>query len=174
MLPLAGRLRSPIIGKSMSCMHFSLNQRPLDHSTESSELNHLLAQALSPTLAGYARAQSQRFLLCRGVNHQSAGGGGAQGDHSTVDKWRSRFIERGIAGLLDEPRSRAPRTVTDEQVERVIVKTLEATPRDATHWRARSMRRPADSRGQRCTESGEPSACSRTGRRPSSSPMIRS
>ena len=59
--------------------------------------------------------------------------------NSTVGKWRSRFIERGVAGLLDEPRSGAPRTVTDEQVERVIVTTLGATPRDATHWSTRSM-----------------------------------
>jgi hypothetical protein len=41
--------------------------------------------------------------------------------------------------LTDEPRPRRPRTVTDEQVEAVIVKTLETTPKDATHWSTRSM-----------------------------------
>ena len=42
-------------------------------------------------------------------------------------------------GLLDEPRSGAPRRIGDHQVEAVIVKTLESTPRDATHWSLRSM-----------------------------------
>jgi len=40
---------------------------------------------------------------------------------------------------FDEPRPGRPRTITDEQVEAVIVKTLESTPRDATHWSTRSM-----------------------------------
>jgi transposase len=54
-------------------------------------------------------------------------------------KWRARFLEHGLDGLTDEPRPGRPRTVTDEQVEEVIVKTLETTPRDATHWSTRSM-----------------------------------
>jgi len=57
----------------------------------------------------------------------------------TVGKWRSRYIERGLAGLLDEPRPGAPRRITDDQVESVVVKTLESTPRDATHWSTREM-----------------------------------
>ena len=57
----------------------------------------------------------------------------------TVCKWRGRFVKRGTAGLLDEPRSGVPRKITDDQVEAVIVKTLEATPHDATHWSTRSM-----------------------------------
>ena len=57
----------------------------------------------------------------------------------TVGKWRSRYIERGLAGLLDEPRPGAPRRITDDQVEAVVVKTLESTPRDATHWSTREM-----------------------------------
>jgi len=56
-----------------------------------------------------------------------------------VGKWRQRFIDRRIDGLLDEPRPGAPRKITDEDVERVIVQTLETTPRDATHWSVRSM-----------------------------------
>ncbi|WP_425551271.1 helix-turn-helix domain-containing protein [Actinoallomurus vinaceus] len=41
--------------------------------------------------------------------------------------------------MTDEPRPGAPRKITDEQVEEVIVKTLETTPKDATHWSAQSM-----------------------------------
>src|SRR4051794_6576566 len=60
---------------------------------------------------------------------------------SSVRKWRKRFGEQRPDGLTDEPRPGRPRTVTDEQVEAVIVKTLEQTPRDATHWSTRSMAR---------------------------------
>jgi transposase len=59
--------------------------------------------------------------------------------NATVGKWRSRFVAKGLAGLLDEPRCGAPRQISDEQVEEIVVKTLESTPRDATHWSTRSM-----------------------------------
>ena len=58
---------------------------------------------------------------------------------STVGKWRVRFAERGLDGLHDEPRPGQPRKITDDDVERVIVKTLEELPVNATHWSTRSM-----------------------------------
>ena len=44
----------------------------------------------------------------------------------TVGKWRRRFVERGLDGLLDEPRPGAPRKINDAKVENVIVQTLES------------------------------------------------
>lgn len=58
---------------------------------------------------------------------------------STVGKWRGRFAQRGVDGLHDEPRPGKPRLISDEDVERVIVKTLEEQPSNATHWSTRSM-----------------------------------
>ncbi|MGQ0646323.1 MAG: hypothetical protein ACT4P7_02060 [Gemmatimonadaceae bacterium] len=40
---------------------------------------------------------------------------------------------------MDEPRPGAPRRVTDAQIEDVIVRTLESTPRGATHWSTRDL-----------------------------------
>ena len=57
----------------------------------------------------------------------------------TVGKWRKRFAEHRIEGLSDEYRAGRPRTVSDEQVAEVIKRTLETTPKDATHWSIRSM-----------------------------------
>ena len=58
---------------------------------------------------------------------------------STARRWRNRFGELRLDGLTDEPRPGQPRRITDAKVEEVIVKTLESTPRDATHWSTRSM-----------------------------------
>jgi len=57
----------------------------------------------------------------------------------TVGKWRARFVEYRLDGLLDEPRPGAPRAISDADVERIITLTLETTPTDATHWSTRSM-----------------------------------
>lgn len=58
---------------------------------------------------------------------------------ATVGKWRARFIRDRLEGLYDEPRPGTPRSITDDQIEDVIVRTLETTPRGATHWSTRSM-----------------------------------
>ncbi len=57
----------------------------------------------------------------------------------TVGKWRRRFIADGIEGLFDAPRLGAPRSVTDELVSTTIRKTLDESPKNATHWSTRLM-----------------------------------
>jgi len=60
-------------------------------------------------------------------------------NRNTVGKWRTRYVAAGLDGLLDEPRPGRPRTISDAQVEEVVVRTLESTPQDATHWSTRSL-----------------------------------
>ena len=61
----------------------------------------------------------------------------------TVGKWRRRFVDQRLDGLLDEPRPGAPRKITDADVERALTLTLETMPDDATHWSTRSLAKRA-------------------------------
>ncbi|MBB5955006.1 transposase [Saccharothrix tamanrassetensis] len=93
------------------------------------------------TLARWARSSQALAQWCRivlgcadGKSDQEVAtelGIGPQ----TVGKWRRRFLDR----LVDEPRLGAPRRITDERVEQVVVATLERTPSDATHWSRASI-----------------------------------
>jgi transposase len=107
-----------------------------------------LTQDERQTLTGWSRRpkSSQALALrCRIVlgcatgatNKQVAAELGVS--RPTVGKWRARFVARRLEGLIDEPRPGAPRTITDEQVEQVVVATLEETPTDARHWSRASM-----------------------------------
>jgi len=58
---------------------------------------------------------------------------------ATVGKWRSRFVELGLDGLSDDPRPGRPPLLTADQIEDVVVATLEATPKNATHWSRAKM-----------------------------------
>ncbi|MHB8669349.1 MAG: IS630 family transposase [Acidimicrobiales bacterium] len=60
-------------------------------------------------------------------------------NQATVGKWRRRFVDKRLDGLFDEPRPGVPRTITDDMVEQVVVKTLEEKPVADTHWSTRSM-----------------------------------
>jgi transposase len=56
-----------------------------------------------------------------------------------VCKWRSRFLQAGLEGLYDEPRPGSPRKIDDEQIEQIVIQTLESTPRGQTHWSTREL-----------------------------------
>src|SRR5690242_20483258 len=88
---------------------------------------------------------------------------------NTVRKWRDRFLARRLDGLGDEPRPGVPRTISDAQVEEVVVRTLEETPEGATHWSKRELAGGWGSRRPACTGSGGRSGCSRGGPRTSRS-----
>src|SRR5918993_883189 len=78
-------------------------------------------------------------LRCaEGATNQAVAGEAGVCAH-TVGKWRERFAKDRLEGLRDAPRSGAPRTVTDERVAELLVRTLETAPEDATHWSTRSM-----------------------------------
>jgi len=105
---------------------------------EHRELTSLAHRARSaPAVARRARI----ILACAGGAANQRVARRLRVNPATVGKWRRRFFTTRVAGLLDEPRVGAPRQITDAQIEEVIVRTLETTPRDATHWSTRDMAR---------------------------------
>ena len=100
----------------------------------------LLAQwSRRPTTAQALARRARIILACGAGTTNTAVARELRVTGATVGKWRRRFVEQRLEGLLDEPRPGAPRTVDDAAVERVVALTLERTPRDATHWSTRSM-----------------------------------
>jgi transposase len=94
------------------------------------------------TAAGPAR-RARIVLACAAGQDNKTVARRLHVSQTTVCKWRARFLESRLAGLYDEPRPGAPRSITDAAVEDVIVRTLETTPRGATHWSTREMAKTA-------------------------------
>jgi transposase len=114
--------------------------RPLEPLELSSDERETLERWTRRRKTGQALAMRARIVLRAAEGSSNRAVAAAENvTPQTVGKWRRRFLEKGVDGLLDEPRPGAPRTISDEDVERVLTLTLEETPADATHWSTRSM-----------------------------------
>jgi transposase len=114
--------------------------RPLAELAVTAEETEALRRfARRPKSAQALALRSKIVLGCAAGKSNSEVAGELSITKQTVGKWRARFIEKRLDGLLDEPRPGTPRKIGDEQVERVLALTLESTPRDATHWSTRSL-----------------------------------
>lgn len=114
--------------------------RPLSPLKISTEERETLERWAARRKTAQALAQRARLVLgCAEGNSNKAVSVQIGLSGVTVGKWRRRFLDRRLDGLLDEPRPGGPRSITDAAVERVLTLTLETTPVDATHWSTRSM-----------------------------------
>jgi transposase len=93
--------------------------------------------ARRPSSAQALALRCRIVLACAGGGHNNEIAERLGVHRGTVGMWRARFLAERLDGLYDEPRPGAPRSISDDDVERVIVKTLEDTPADATHWSTR-------------------------------------
>jgi len=83
--------------------------------------------------------RSRIVLACAEGADNKAVAGHLRCNPVTVGKWRTRFVEHRLDGLTDEQRSGRPATISVDQVEDVVVATLESTPTNATHWSRAKM-----------------------------------
>jgi len=97
---------------------------------------------------GRTTAQALAFrarivLLCASGKTNTQVAREVKADLGVVGKWRKRFIKDRVAGLADLPRPNVHRKLDDERVEEVVRRTLETTPKGATHWSSRKMAKQA-------------------------------
>ena len=107
------------------------------------EQEQLTALTLRRKTAQALALRARIVLACAGGMDNKAVASRQRVTPQTVSKWRARFVEQRLDGLLDAPRPGAPRTIDDARVDAVIAKTLESVPAAATHWSTRTMAREA-------------------------------
>jgi transposase len=112
-------------------------KKPLEITDE--EREKLRVIALRPKSAQAMAMRARIVLSCGQGMSNSEIAGKLHITGATVGKWRERFRELRLDGLLDEPRVGAPRKITDRQIEEVVTRTLESMPAHSTHWSTRLM-----------------------------------
>ncbi len=105
----------------------SAERRDLIRLTKRARINRALA------------FRARLVLACADMASNTAVAHRHRTSNATVGKWRTRFITGRLDALYDEPRVGAPRTISDDAVEAVVVKTLETLPQGETHWSTRTM-----------------------------------
>ena len=78
-------------------------------------------------------------LACAAGLDNQAAANKLRGSKGMVGKWRARFLKARLEGLYDEPRPGAPPKIGDDQMEQIVIQTLESTPRGQTHWSTREL-----------------------------------
>jgi transposase len=107
------------------------------------EWQHLVSLSHRARTAAQPARRARIVLACADGQDNKVVARRLRVSQTTVCKWRARFLAQRIDGLYDEPRPGTPRQITDAQVEHVIIRTLETTPRGATHWSTRDMAKAA-------------------------------
>lgn len=116
--------------------------RPMAELVLSAAENHQLSEWTRRHKTSQALALRSRIVLaCAQQESNTAVANELRVTKQTVGKWRARFAQRRLDGLLDEPRPGTPRTLGDARVERLLATTLNELPHDATHWSTRAMAR---------------------------------
>ena len=114
--------------------------RPLSPLSLSAEDRaQLVAWSKRPKTAQALAMRSRVVLLAAGGHSNTAIAGQLLVTLHTVGKWRQRYLDMGLDGLVDEPRPGTSRKLSDQDVEQVLALTLESIPADATHWSTRSL-----------------------------------
>jgi len=115
-------------GRQLAPLKLTTDEREtLEQWTRRAKTGQALAQRARIILESVTGKSNTEVARCLRVTNQMVG------------KWRMRFLEKRLDGLLDEPRPGTPRRLSDVEVERVLTMTLESTPKNATHWSTRSL-----------------------------------
>jgi transposase len=148
--PLVSRVKNPLTIFTAFLSHEKLQEsevwmalgRPLSELTLSASENNTLVEWKRRAKTSQALALRARIILaCAQGGSNSEVTRSLRVTKQTVGKWRSRFVQQRLDGLLDEPRPGTPRRLDDARIEQLVATTLNERPRDATKHRGASVTR---------------------------------